>query len=82
MFALSEHPLAADPHERQRLAPAGVANGPELDVDGRVAILVAANRPLEPKVQQRRVFDDEFPGLGAVLRGRGGRGQHEADDEP
>ena len=82
VFALSEHALTANAHERQRLAPGGVADGPELDVDGRVAILVAANRPLEPKVQQRGVFDDEFSGLGAVLRGRGGRGQHEADDEP
>jgi hypothetical protein len=51
MFALSEHALAADAHERQRLAPAGVADGPELDVDRRVAVLVTANRPLETKIQ-------------------------------
>ena len=41
--------LAADADQRERVAPRGFANGPELDADGRVAVGVAGDRPIRSR---------------------------------
>src|SRR5262249_41061345 len=60
--------LAANPDQRQRLAPRRFADRPKLYGDGRIAICVAANSPLEAEVQERGVLDDEFPRGRTIFR--------------
>jgi hypothetical protein len=63
--------LAAHTHERKRLAPRRLTHGTEVDVDRRVAVLIASNRPFEAEAHQRRMLDDEFAGLGAFCANDG-----------
>jgi hypothetical protein len=73
MFPLPEDTLTPDADEWEGDTPLDVADPAELDGDGGVAVVVAAKAPLEAKVVERRMLDDELAGLGAVL-GCGGPG--------
>ncbi|MEO7276066.1 MAG: hypothetical protein ABIX28_14860 [Vicinamibacterales bacterium] len=74
MFPFTEDTLAADADEWEGDTPLDVTDPAELDGDGGVAVVVAANAPLEAKVVEGRMLDDELAGLGAVL-GCGGPGE-------
>ena len=63
----AEDPFAAHAEERQRLRPRRVAGFPVGDVDRRVPIRIARDRPLEAEVDERRGFHDELAGRHGVV---------------
>ena len=60
--------LALQPQQRQRGLPRRLALLAEGDVDGRIAIRVALNEPLEAEIDERRRIDHELPRDHAVRR--------------
>ena len=71
----TEDPFAAHAEERQRFRPGRVAGFPVGDVDRRIPVRIAGDRPLEAEVDQRGGLDDELTGGHAVL-GLGGTPAH------
>ena len=67
IFAAAEDVLAADAHQRQRVAPCRLADGAELNRDARVAVGVSSDRPLEARVKERGMLDMETAGGSRVL---------------
>ena len=64
-----------EPDERERVLPGRLALLPEGDLDARIPIGIAVDAPLEPEVDERRMFDHEFARrhLHRVVLGRGWR---------
>ena len=72
MLTCTEDALAADAHQWKRWVPCRFADASKLDRDRGVTIGIAADRPLETQVVQRRMLDREVAGSGAVLSVDGG----------
>ena len=62
-------PLPAEAQQRQCRFPLARARLPVGHLDGRVAVVVSLDEPLEAEIEERRRFDHELPG-NHHLRGR------------
>ena len=74
-------PLATLAQQRKSRPPRRLSGRPVLDLDGRIAIVVAGDVPLEAEADERRGLDDKLAGDGrVVLRAEAGkRRDHERD---